>query len=297
MAHGWQFIPASETASITWDEKIAACCNETPFAYTGWLNRVSPGWGALVNEEQQLLMPLPFKSRFLLPYITQPAFTQQLGVFGAQLPTAEQMLQAMAQIPRHLVKVYLQCNTGNYFPSLPWKTRPTYCLDLNQSTEALHNRMHPHHRRNLMQAQQYAQQIHASADVHSFVELFKSTTGQKDATLTAAHYTLMTELMTEAVKNDTGKLLLCTGEAGQLTAGLFYLQSRTRLINLFNFSTEEGRKQRAMYLLLHHWIMAHACTHRIIDFEGSSIPSIATFYERFGAEKHLYPVFERKGFL
>lgn len=296
MASGWQFIPSSEIPAIPWDAMLARCCNETPFASTHWLNRVSPGWGALLHEELELMMPLPFKSKYFLRYIAQPAFTQQLGIFGPHPPSPLLVKEAMQHLPRGLAKVHLQLNTANYSPALGWASKPTYCLSLDADAGTLVSRMHAHHRRNLQQAQQHPMHVVSSADPVDFIARFKSTTGSKDASLTAYHYRLMHDLMQSALQNTSGKILLCTGTDGQVTAGLFYLESATRLINLFNFSTDEGRQLRSMYLLIHQWIMMHAGSPRVIDFEGSSIPSIASFYERFGAEKYLYPVFTRKGF-
>jgi hypothetical protein len=51
-------------------------------------------------------------------------------------------------------------------------------------------------------------------------------------------------------------------------------------------STDIGKKYQAMSFLIDYVIQNSMSN--IIDFEGSSIPNIAHFYEQFGAEKMVY---------
>lgn len=55
---------------------------------------------------------------------------------------------------------------------------------------------------------------------------------------------------------------------------------------LFPYSTDEGKKSQAMSLLIDHLITLEDVN--IVDFEGSSMESIAHFYSQFGAEKQSY---------
>ncbi|MCF6185032.1 MAG: hypothetical protein L3J56_10520 [Bacteroidales bacterium] len=65
-----------------WDKKISRAANTRIYAYSGLLDITSPEWNALVSENYEFIMPLTVRKKFFIPYITQPKFTQQTGIFS-----------------------------------------------------------------------------------------------------------------------------------------------------------------------------------------------------------------------
>ena len=294
MSNQFQYVEMDDLDLAGWDQTMKLCLNENPFAYSSWLNLVTKRWGALVNKDHSILMPLPLKRKFGLTYISQPLFTQQLGLFGTKKITEATVSQALQSIPKKFVKAYLQLNTSNHFEGLHLPVRPTYCIDLRYDHSTLSNRYHLSHKRNIAKARKQMLVIRAEKNTADFIKQFRKTTGKKDAKLKAADYELMGRIMKHSLETNTGGLLSCYDEKDELLAGLFYLRSHSRVVNLFNFSNTKGRSLNAMPMLVDQWISKFAGSKLILDFEGSSIPSLATFYSRFGAEKMLYPVYSRK---
>ncbi|MEY4926534.1 MAG: hypothetical protein RI894_970, partial [Bacteroidota bacterium] len=76
--------------------------------------------------------------------------------------------------------------------------------------------------------------------------------------------------------------------SGELLAAAFYLLDERRITYLFSAASDNGRKLRAMHFLMDKQIQGY-CEHaQLLDFEGSSIPSIAEFYESFGGVNEGY---------
>ena len=75
-------------------------------------------------------------------------------------------------------------------------------------------------------------------------------------------------------------------ESNQMLAMLLYGKIEKKCYLLFPYTTEKGKKKQAMSFLIDTLIGQNEL--EIIDFEGSSIDSIANFYLQFGAEKHSY---------
>lgn len=73
---------------------------------------------------------------------------------------------------------------------------------------------------------------------------------------------------------------------GQIEGFLMAPYSRNQAYLLFPFSSIKGKKAQAMSVLMDH-ILKDSQFKRI-NFEGSSIDSIARFYEQFGAKKEVY---------
>ncbi len=289
------FVSHAQIDFARWDEAIQTCYNENPYAYSGWLNMVCPQWCALVNSDYSILMPLPVKVKLGIPYISQPPFTQQLGIFASQAVDSTFIEKALESIPKKYLKVYLQLNTDNA-PFEHSHERPTYGISLNRPYEALYNEFNAHHKRNVSKAVALNQagqiNIIASTDGSLFINLFKQTVGQKDSTLKRRDYLIMEKLLASG----QGQILFCTGSSGEVLAGLFYLMSRTKTVNLFNFNTAGGRSSKAMYLLVNHWIKCTSSQNLWLDFEGSEIPSIARFYLGFGGLEKKYQTFTKKIF-
>jgi hypothetical protein len=90
-----------------------------------------------------------------------------------------------------------------------------------------------------------------------------------------------------------GFLSAITNEQNEFMAAGFFLVSKNRIVNLLHTTTPEGREKRAMHALLDVTIQQNAQKPMIFDFEGSSIPGVAKFYEGFGATNEPYSVIKK----
>ncbi len=289
------FVKHHEIDFVKWDQSIGNSYNENPYAYSHWLNMVSPGWEALINSDYSVLIPLPVKKKIGISYISQPRFTQQLGVFTRNPLEHSVINSCLNSIPKKFAKVYLQLNTENYMPRPELRHRITCCLNLESDYDRLYSNFSVHHQRNIVKAIEISKQKNhlasLSANRNEFYDNFKAAIGPKDSSLTKKDYDLMARIISEQ-----GKIILCSSSEGEIFSGLFYLESKTKLVNLFNFTTPNGRENKSMYLILNQWIKQNSNQSRILDFEGSEIKSIAKFYNGFGAIAKNYQIFTKKGF-
>ena len=79
-----------------WDECITQSHNQLTYAHSWYLDIVSPNWEALVTENYEYIMPLPVKRKYGIPYLVQPIFVQQLGVFSKH------------DIPKHIIELFIK---------------------------------------------------------------------------------------------------------------------------------------------------------------------------------------------
>ena len=52
------------------------------YAFSWYLDIVSDNWDALVLNDYEAVMPIPWNSKFGLKYVVQPCFCQQLNVYS-----------------------------------------------------------------------------------------------------------------------------------------------------------------------------------------------------------------------
>src|SRR5579864_8810325 len=66
-----------------WDGCIHQAGNSLIYGYHYYLDHMAAGqWDALVLDDYEAVMPLPWRRKFGIRYLYQPAFTQQLGIFS-----------------------------------------------------------------------------------------------------------------------------------------------------------------------------------------------------------------------
>src|SRR5437016_14568872 len=64
-----------------WDDSIRRSVNGMVYAYSWYLDVVSPNWNALIEGNYEAVFPLTWRKKYGFYYLYQPLFTQQLGVF------------------------------------------------------------------------------------------------------------------------------------------------------------------------------------------------------------------------
>lgn len=75
-------------------------------------------------------------------------------------------------------------------------------------------------------------------------------------------------------------------QTNQALAILMYVKNLKKAYLLFPYTSEEGKKKQAMSFLINAVVEDDSI--EVVDFEGSSINSIANFYAQFGASEEEY---------
>ena len=94
-----KYLKHNEIDFELWDERVRSSIGGFPYAYSWYLNVVSPNWEAIVSEDYEFLMPLPVKRKYLFRYLIQPAYTQQLGVFSNKFISSDILIDFVKKIP------------------------------------------------------------------------------------------------------------------------------------------------------------------------------------------------------
>ena len=74
-----------EIDEAKWDKCISKASNGLIYAYSYYLDGMADNWDALVLNDYEVVMPLPWRKKFGFYYLYQPAFTAQLGLFGRDI--------------------------------------------------------------------------------------------------------------------------------------------------------------------------------------------------------------------
>ena len=291
-------LPHTALVRDRYDACIAVAANGMPYAYSWYLDTMAGRWDALVLDDYEAVCPLPWNAKWLgLKQVYQPFFCQQLGVFAKETPSPELVKSFLEALPSSFRKVHLCLNEKNEVEELPaWEVRyrPNYLLDLNHPWEELESGYSKSLKKRLRRARELHELIEAPLTPEALSRLYRQQVGDK-VECPPAIYRRFEKVMQQALARDLGRIWGAAGPEGEILAAGFFLQSHGRLINVFGASTEKGKELHSMHFLLDALIKRHAGQAWVLDFEGSSIPSIAYFFGSFGAKEVEYACVGRDG--
>ncbi len=261
-----------------WNALIEKHETGLPYAYTWYLDVVSPDWSAFVYGDYEAVMPLPVAQKIIFNYVYQPNYCQQLGVFA--LNKDVQLFEAFyAALKKKFWFYHVQQNrvfpSGNILSGFKEKTN--LILSLQPSYAELQQQYSESTKRNVNRGKKLS--LIYSVDEMStrrFVEVYSANTlGVPKTKITELIKTLSTQGMLS--------LLSVKSEFLEVLAADVVIKTPTRLVHLIPVTTPNGRTQGAMHFLIDQLIQQYAGTDRVLDFEGSSVENIARFYKSFGA--------------
>jgi hypothetical protein len=273
-----------------WDECINRSVNGIIYAHSWYLDIVSPGWDALVEDDYITLFPLTRNRKFGINYLFQPYFTQQLGLFTRDHLTENLVHEFLDAIPLKFRFVEIHLNSMNKVDTDLYNasSRVNLGLDMINSYENLRKNYDQNVKRNLKKAFDSSVTIRRKVEPDELITLFRENYGSKEKKLKFGHYEVLRKLMTHCLRKRTGMMMGAWLPDGKLCAAVFFLLDRSRIIFHFAASDLRARETGAMFLLIDSFIREHAGQALTLDFEGSNDQNVARFYKSFGATECNY---------
>jgi len=270
-----------------WDECILNAVNRRPYAFSWFLDIVSPGWDALEMNDYETVFPLPNNRKLGIRYVYQPYFAQQLGVFSREHLTSTLTEQFIQAIPSRFSYIHLHLNSMNKTDQGKYTIIPrmNHELDLIPSYEAIFRGYNQNTRRNLRKALDQNLSIRKKVEPDELITLYKDNYGRNEVSVKFRHYNMIRLLMTYCLKNTFSSILGAYLPDNKLCAGIFFLRDQDRVIYHFAASDKAARENGAMFKLTDIFIKEHAGQPLILDFEGSADLNVARFYKGFGARE------------
>jgi len=282
-----EYLQRREIDDGKWDEVIARSPAETLYPYSWYLDAAAERWSALVMGDYRFIMPLVWKKKYGIRYLYQPLFCQQLGVFSREVtdPLLVNRFIDRMQAKFRFGVVHLNArNLVGDTPRYQVEDRSNYVLPLDGHYEELNAGYSMNARRNLKRALEVGGELVRDAGLDELLQLKR----ENDLTgISEPRYRQMMNQFEAVVSNSKGRVYGIR-EGGRLLAGAFMAFSRTRIIYLQSVSSGNGKEQRAMFRIVDQVIRDHAGSGMSLDFEGSNIPSIARFFNGFGAKPEIY---------
>lgn len=281
------YLKNDEINKQKWDRCIDEAPNGIVYAYSIYLDHMSHHWDGLVLGDYDAVMPLTWHKKFGIYYLYQPFFTPALGVFGKTLD-AEKVSAFLNSIPARFKYWDISLNHSNLFTNtgFPLTERMNYVLNLNRSYEDLYSAFSENHKRNIKKAQNSDCIVSKDLDVEAII-ILASQQSKSFSPAKKRDYANFKSLFHEMQKLGKAVTYAVTKDH-KVLASCAFLFSHGRAYYILVGNHPDGRTLGASQFLFNEFIREHAGTQLVLDFEGSQIPGLASFYSGFGAEEEKY---------
>lgn len=278
-----ELVSSDKIDKQKWDDCVKHGSNPLIYATSAYLDHLSENWDAIIADDYRFVMPVPWRKKYRIKYCYQVPFVQQLGIFGKN-PGEDEITEFLNQLRRfyrygdytfnytNIVKPSISCN--NYILLLSSKYD---VLKQFYSSNLLNNLSR-------LTAQRFG---YTTGNADEAIGLFKDLYANRFRHVTEHDYENFTAICKE--KEQENNLIVRKASLDdEVLATVLFLKDERRLYNLMPATTEKGRQQSAGHFLFDCVIKEFAHSGMILDFEGSDIPGIESFYKSFGAVNQPY---------
>lgn len=273
-----------------WDECISSSVNGRIYAFSWYLDIVAEYWDALILDDYQAVFPLPFRKKMGIPYVFQPMFTQQLGLYSKQPMYSGLLEDFLRKVPRQFRYVNINLNQHNQLlsPQIQSVGRLNIEMDLVSDYSCLRSHYSTNLKRNLKKASASKLTVFENLKPDAVIALFRENKGKELKVFQQSDYTRLLRLIYKALQLGKAEVWGAYTSENTLCAAAVFLRSHRRVSFLFSGSNALARQTGALPYLLDAFIEANSGVDLVFDFEGSNNPQLARFYKGFGGKSIPY---------
>ena len=219
-------------------EKYDACIKNSLqsriYAFSWYLDIVADNWDALILDDYKAVMPLPWRKKYLIKYIYNPSWTQQLGVFSTKNLNKYLISDFLKLIPKEFKKTTIQFNSGNVLNDANITKKVNYIIPLNESYNNLKSKF--------SKGRKFKNNLDFTISNDNYIDelilLFKNTLGTS-AKLKEKEYLRLSKLITYLKNIDKVRIYSAHNSKKNLCAGAFFLLDDNRITYLFSLLTRK----------------------------------------------------------
>ena len=280
-----RYLKHNEINKEMWDACVINSSNGLIYARSWYLDAMSPDWEALVHKDYIVVMPLTVSKKMGVSYLSQPSFSQQLGIIGP-MDFPDEVVQKFIRFGSSKFSlVEINLNYKNEF--IGGEEKCNLILDLGQSFENIKSGFRPDLINKAIKAKLILKE---TTDYKEVIHLFRKFYGNRVSHLKQKHFDRLSKICEHLKKMSNLIVKRVVTREGSLLASALFFRDEKRIYYIMSATLPEGRKLDANAFLLYEMIKEYSESKYIFDFEGSSIPSINFFFKKFNPVEENYPV-------
>ena len=267
-----------------WDTCVTNSPNGLIYAQSWYLDAMSPGWEAIIYKDYEAIMPLTRKRKMGIHYLSQPAFSQQLGIISPAILEAKIIRHFIELATEKFSFIEINLNFLNEYEGSFKKCN--LVLDLTPPFELIEKNF----RKDLLRKSTGSNlSIESSEDYEGVISLFKEYYQNSIPHIKERDFKNFSKVCRKLTEKSGIFVRKVINRERQILASALFFKDEKRIYYIMSATKPEGRKCSANAFLLYEVIKEFSGSDYIFDFEGSSIPSIQFFFKKFGPVEQSYP--------
>lgn len=280
------YLKHNEIDREQWDSCIKDTRGAKPYGFSWYLDIMSPEWEALIDDDYDCVFPIPGQSKYGIKYIATPIFMQQLGAYTPDKSQTKALNEFLDFIPESYRLIDLCVGQRIDNDRFRVTLRANYELDLSKPYEKLRDNFSNHCIRNIDKSAKKKPGLSDDVTPDELINLFINNRGALIKGIKTRDYQRLKNLMNFCLKNKKGRIIGVRASKKRLIYGIFLVEIKGNKTMLFVVNTNESRERRTGYYIVNEIIKDSAGTKTILDFAGSSMPSVSSFMESFGSKNN-----------
>jgi hypothetical protein len=282
-----QIIPFNQIDKAKWDACITNNSNGLIYATTAFLNAMVKNWKGIVINDYETIFPLCIKQKFGIQYLYTPPFIQQLGFIGNNELVTKNIIAAIFETVKY-GSVNLNFGNTNFNTIQQCKVHNNFVIDLNQKYHYIKANYKKSIDYSLSKASKQNLKYTTDISFENAVENYQKHNQQALQHVNLDDYKNLRKVLAILQKEEKVIVRKVVNSANETLSIAVLLKDNKRIYNLINYTNNEGRQAEANYFLYDKILEEFTETPLLFDFEGSDLPGIKSFYEKFGATNQPY---------
>ncbi|MFY7671347.1 hypothetical protein ACOSP6_09720 [Tenacibaculum sp. MEBiC06402] len=280
-------VPRKKIDIEKYDDCIANSLQSNIFGFSWYLDIVADNWTALVLDDYEAVMPIPWRKKFFIKYTYQPYWVIQLGIYSKNIVDENEFLIELFSEFKYTSLRMNHYNAFSMFHSYQIQKK-IQILNLNIPYERLFASYNRNRKRELKKANNADLTENWNDNPKRLIELFEQNVGKRVKKIKSEDYLRLYKLMNVCIENRAGELLTIYDNQKELISGAFFLKHKNRVTELVCSSDFNNRNNGANTFLNDRAIYKYQRNFDVFDFGGSSMKNIAKYYYSFGAKDEFY---------
>ena len=280
-----QYLSYNQIDKTKWDNCIANADNSLIYGYSFYLDALAEKWDAIIVNDYEAVLPLPWRKKWGIKYYYKPPFIQQLGLFT----------KGNATITPEMIALFCsKVKYGDIFFNhkndvlLTTQKFTNYILSLNQPHQDIEKNYKKDLKNNLKKAEKENLTYCAKDEITLAITLYQKHYLNRTPHIKKINYQKFLNLCKQLSSKKMAFTRSVVNEKQEILSIGVFLFDNKRIYNILNTTTEEGKAKESNPYLLNQVIKEFSGSDIIFDFEGSDIEGIKFFYEKFNAVNEPY---------
>lgn len=275
--------------AIKWDACLQASPSGKIYSSYAYIDGLSQHWEGLIVGDYDAIMVLSYKSFLFFKLLCTPDFVPVLGLYnreGFDVQPFQKDIEAFI-VSRYGVLILREEQEG--FNTAKYRKRsPNLILPLYYPYTQLKASYSEDCRRNIAKSiRRGTSVVMNQIAIKEVLSYYKSAYGSVNKKR-AEVYRRLEAVLIKLQSEGKAFTISVNDEKGKCVYAGCFLKDTKRLYYIIGAPNEEGRRLRATYRCIDWVVSQFAEQDMILDFEGSSIASVAKFYQGFGPEEEIY---------